>query len=260
MSVDLSMVVKGKKAKPPRIVLYGVEGIGKSTFAAEAPETIFISTEDGQDNIDASKFPICKSFADVINQLEFLLNEKHEFKTVALDSLDWLEPLIWQKVSSDHKVNSIEDIGYAKGYTYALDYWRMVLELLSNVRSHRNMAIILLAHDRIRRFDSPESEPYDRYELKLHDKAAPLLYEWADAILFANYRTAVAKTDVGFQKEVKRGIGGGERFIYTEERPAFKAKNRYNLPASIPFKKGEGWQAFMNSMAENFEPTGKQNG
>jgi len=255
MSIDLSMITKGKKAKPPRLVLYGVEGIGKSSFAAEAPETIFISTEDGQDNIDASKFPICKSYDDVIEQLTLIHDGEHKFKTLSIDSLDWLEPLIWNKVASDHKVNNIEDIGYAKGYTYALDYWRDILSRLSAIRSKRNIAIILIAHDRIKRFDSPESEPFDRYELKLHDKAAPLIYEWADAVLFANYRAAVAKTDVGFNKEVKRGIGGGERFIYTEERPAFKAKNRYNLPSSIPFKKGEGWNAFMNAMAANFETT-----
>lgn len=252
MSIDLSMVTKGKKAKPPRIVLYGVEGIGKSSFAAQAPDAVFISTEDGQDNIDTSKLPLCKSYDEVIEQLDFIHDGEHQFKTVTLDSLDWLEPLIWGKVASDHKVNSIEDIGYAKGYTYALDYWRYILDRLNSIRTKRNMVIILIAHDRIKRFDSPESEPFDRYELKLHDKAAPLIYEWADAVLFANYRAAIAKTDVGFNKEVKRGIGGGERYIYTEERPAFKAKNRYNLPSSVPYKKGEGWSAFMTAMAANF--------
>lgn len=252
MAVDLSSITSGKKAKPPRIVLYGVEGIGKSTFASEAPETIFISTEDGQDNIDANKFPLCKTYSDVIDQLDCLLNNDHKFKTLAVDTLDWLEPLIWDRVSQDHKVANIEAIGYAKGYIFALDYWREFLDRLNQIRIKCNMAIILLAHDRIRRFDSPESEPYDRYELKLHDKAAPLIYEWADAVLFANYRAAVAKTDVGFNKEVKRGIGGGERYIYTEERPAFKAKNRYNLPSSIPFKVTKGWNAFADAMAANF--------
>lgn len=252
MSIDLSMVVKGKKAKPPRIVLYGVEGIGKSSFAAEAPSPIFISTEDGQDHIDTNKFPVSKSVSDVLNQLNFLLIDEHPFKTVVIDSLDWLEPLIWDKVSQAHNVKNIEDIGYAKGYNYALDYWRDIMDALISLRNQRNMAIILLAHDHIRRFDSPESEPFDRYELKLHQKAAPLIYEWADAILFANYRTAVAKTDVGFKKEVKRGIGGGERYIYTEERPAYKAKNRYNLPPSFPFIKGQGWSAFMQAMTANF--------
>lgn len=249
---DLSTVTSGKTARPPRLVVYGVEGIGKSSFAAEAPDTIFISTEDGISQINANKFPLAKNYVDVIGQLKSLADGEHKFKTIAIDSLDWLEPLIWDQVSQDHKVKNIEDIGYAKGYTFALDYWREFFDAVNYLRTHKNMAVILLAHEHIRRFDSPESEPFDRYELKLHPKAAALAYEWADAIMFANYRTAVAKSDVGFDKKIKRGIGGGERFLYTEERPAFKAKNRYNLPASIPFIKGEGWNAFMSAMAANF--------
>lgn len=258
MAVDLTMAVKGKVAMPPRIVLYGVEGIGKSSFAAEAQETIFISTEGGLDNIDASKLPLCESYAAVMEQLDAIHTQKHAYKTLAIDTLDWMEKLIWQKVCKDRGVNSIEDIGYAKGYIFAMDLWHEFIQRLDLIRNKTKMPIILLAHENIRRFDSPQTEPYDRYELKLHAKAAALFYEWADAVLFANYKPAVAKADLGFKKEVNRGIGGGDRYIFTEERPAYKAKNRYNLPTEIPFIKDQGWSAFTQAMAANF--TQKQEG
>lgn len=264
MSIDLSMVISGKKAMPPRIVVYGVEGIGKSSFAAEAPETIFINTEDGIAEVDAHKFPPVQSFDEVMETINFLINNDHPYKTLAVDTIDWLEPLIWQEVIKDLRsretkyanIVNIEDVGFAKGYVFALDYWRLFFDALNELRRVKKMPVILVAHEHIKRFDSPEVDPFDRYELKLNPKAAALAYEWADAILFINYLVSIARTDVGFKKEVKRGIGGGERFIYTEERPAFKAKNRYGLPPAIPFIKNQGWNALIEAMSANFNQKG----
>ena len=113
------------------------------------------------------------------------------------------------------------------------------------LRNEKNMAVLLLAHAEVKRFDSPDVEPYDRYKMKLHKSVEAKITEWCDAVLFANYKIYTEKTDVGFNKKVTRGTGAGERFMYTEEKPAYKAKNRYSLPEEIPFVKGEAWNLLM---------------
>jgi AAA domain len=111
------------------------------------------------------------------------------------------------------------------------------------------MTVIQIAHTEIRRFDSPEHEPYDRYVIKLHARAAALLQEHSDVVLFANYRISTVKADVGFNKKVTRALGSGERVLYTAERPAFLAKNRFGLPDSLPLS----WKAFAAAMP-HFQP------
>ena len=125
----MSSVTNGKQSQPPRIMIYGSEGVGKSTFAASAPKPIFIQTEDGLSEIDTSKFPLCTTFDEVVLQLQAVRDEEHDYATVVIDSLDWLERLIWDRVCADYGVKSIEkaDGGYGKGYTLALTYWRQVV-------------------------------------------------------------------------------------------------------------------------------------
>ena len=248
---DLKSITTGKASKPPRIVLYSIEGMGKSSFGASALNPIFIQTEDGLDEIDVAKFPKATSFEDVMNQLRTLYTEKHDYKTVCIDTLDWLEPLIWGAVSVLHGKTNIEDIGYGKGYTYALDQWARLLKALDCLRDDKGMAIILIAHAEVKRFDSPETEPYERYQLKLHKTSAAKIVEWADAVLFANYQIFTEKTDVGFNKKVVRGKGGQNRVMYAEERPAYKAKNRYGLPDELPFIKGEAWNTLVTAIKES---------
>ena len=175
-----------------------------------------------------------------------LYNEPHEFGTVVIDSVDWLEPLIWKRVCDDNKWGSIEEPGYGKGYVAALDLWREYLDGLNALRNERGMTVIQIAHTDIKRFDSPVHEPYDRYVIKLHARAAALLQEHSDIVLFANYRVSTVKSDVGFNKKVTRALGSGERVLYTEERPAFLAKNRYGLPDVLPLD----WPAFAAAMPQ----------
>ena len=163
----------------------------------------------------------------------------HDFKTVVVDSVDWLEPLVWAKACRDNGWASIEDAGYGKGYVAALNLWRQYIDGLNALRDDRGMTVIQIAHTDIKRFDSPEHDPYDRYVIKLHTRAAALLQEHSDVVLFANYRISTVKADVGFNKKVNRAMGSGERVIHTAERPAFLAKNRYGLPETLPLD----WQA-----------------
>jgi len=160
---------------------------------------------------------------------------------VVIDSLDWLETLIWREIESTHDA---KDLAYGKGALIAAEKWRQVLDGLNALRNDKGMICILIAHTEIKRFDSPEVEPYDRYQPKLQTRSSALVREWSDAVLFANYRTIVKKDDVGFNKTNNRGVSTGERLLYTAEKPAYMAKNRYGLPESIALS----WEAFESAI------------
>jgi hypothetical protein len=244
MAFDLNSIRKGKTIHAPRMFLYATHGIGKSTFAAQAPNPIFICTEDGLGAIDTSSFPLAKSSADVINALRTLYTEQHDYKTVVLDSADWMENILQREIETKYDA---KELSYGKGSLILADKWRELLEGFNALRNEKNMVVILIGHCEIKRFDSPEVEPYDRYQPKLQGRASALVQEWADAVLFANYRTLIKKEDVGFNKSVSRGITTGERLLYTQETPAYLAKNRYNLPPSMPLD----WAAFANAISSS---------
>ena len=242
----LQMVTVGREAQPPRIMVYGSEGVGKSTFAANAPKSVFIQTEDGLSEIDCSKLPLATSFDEVVRQLTAIRDEEHEFGTLALDSLDWLERLIWDRVCQDYGVKCIEkaDGGYGKGYTHALTYWRQVVNLLGEIRAKRKMAIVLLAHAKVQRFEDPEHPAYDRYTPRLHKAACSLVCEWVDAVLFAAKRMRI---DSATGRAAPVGADGGERVLRSNGSPACIAKNRFGLPSEFPLS----WPAFMTGLSGN---------
>lgn len=232
MAVSLASLVRQSKPKPPRIWVYGTSGIGKTTLATYAPAPVFIQTEDS--HVEVPTFGVLKTYSDVTAAIGELINQPHEFKTLALDSVDWLEPLIHAETCRVNKWSNIEDPGYGKGFAAALDVWREFLEGLTILRDQREMGIILIGHAEIKKFDSPETEPYDRYQPKLQRSASALVQEHVDALLFANYQVSTTKADAGFNRKAVRGVGTGSRHLYTIERPAFLAKNRFNMPDKIP--------------------------
>lgn len=246
MAISLKSLRQSTALTPARLLLHGVAGGGKTTFAAASEKPVFILIEDGLGVLQVPHFPLARSFEDVLQALAALHAEEHAFRTVVIDSVDWLEPLIWQHACQLNGWTSIEEPGYGKGYMAALDLWRQYLDWLNALRDDRGMTIIQIAHTDIRRFDSPEHDPYDRYVIKLHARAAALLQEHSDAVLFANYRISTVKSDVGFNKKITRALGSGERVLYTAERPAFIAKNRYGLPDVLPLD----WQAFAAAMPQ----------
>lgn len=244
MAITLAQLTRAAQPKPPRILIHGVAGVGKTTFASEANNPVFIQTEDGLGTLPATHFPLARTYEEVLESLGSLYTEDHDFRTVVIDSVDWLEPLVWAKACRDNGWNSIEDAGYGKGYVACLGLWRQYVDGLNALRDERGMAVVQIAHTDIKRFDSPEHDPYDRYVIKLHTRAAALLLEHSDVVLFANYRISTVKADVGFNKKVNRAMGSGERVIHTAEKPAFLAKNRYGLPETLPLE----WQAFAQAM------------
>jgi hypothetical protein len=236
----LASILTGTKPGPRRMLVYGTAGIGKSTFATCAPSPIVIQTEDGLNEIDCHKFPVSTTLAEVMANLGALYNEDHPYRTVVIDSMDWLERLIWAKVCTDRQVATIEDIGYGKGYVFALQHWRDVLDGLTALRERRGMSVVLIAHARIERFENPETEAYDRYVPRLHKTASALVSEWCDEVLFATYRVFTKATDEGFNQKRVQGLGSGERVLRASERPSHLAKNRLNLPDELPL----AWSEF----------------
>lgn len=217
----LDSISTGVKRKPPRILLYGIEGIGKSTFASNFPAPIFVQTEDGLDNINCSSFPLSKSFDEVIEDLDELVVYDHEFKTVVIDSLDWLERLVWDKVCVENKVSSIEGIGYGRGYVIALTYWKKIVELLDRLRNEKKMIVLLLAHAVSEDYSDAEVAQLKRFTPRLHKSARSLFAEYVDLMLLATRRFGAVK-------------GTGERIVKTEAAPQQVAKSRYRIPPVLP--------------------------
>jgi hypothetical protein len=248
----LKSIQRGKQSLPPRFVVYGTEGIGKSTLGAQCPVPVFISTEDGVSEIECDKFPLASKFDEVVSCINTLLSEQHEYQTLVIDSLDWLERLIWDDLCRQYNVASIEKVdgGYAKGYSHALGHWRHLLALLNRLRLERDMIIMCIAHAKVEKFEDPEATSYDRYSPRLHKHACSLVCEWADAVLFATRKIRVETQDSGFNRKrgVAHGVGkdGGERILRTIGGPACVAKNRFGLPEQLPLS----WPALMEALAQ----------
>jgi hypothetical protein len=258
----LAQIQRGRTAKPPRILVHGTEGVGKSTFASQAPKPIFVQCEDGLDEIACEKFPLATTYDDVVAALMELRTAQHEYETVVIDSVDWLERLVWDKLCAQYSVNSIEKVdgGYAKGYTHAVTYWREIIDHLNALRNTRGMVVLLIAHSKIERFEDPESSPYDRFSPRLHKHAAALLSEWADAVLFATRKIRTQTEDAGFNRKrtIAHAIGrdGGDRILRCVGGPSCVAKNRYGIVEELPLS----WAAFITALTNQQTEGTNQNG
>ena len=243
--MTLAGVRKGRIVDHPmRVLLYAPEGIGKSTFAAGAPSPIFICPEDGTAQLDVARLPEPQSWPDVIEGVRLLGREDHDYKTLVIDTADWIEPFLWQFICArDHKAD-IEAYGFGKGYVAALEEWRKLIVDLDKLRAAKRMNVVILGHSQVKTFKNPEGEDFDRYTMKVHEKSGGLLREWVDAALFATHETFAVKAD---KAPKAKGFATGARVIHTERRAAWDAKNRYSLPETIPL----GWQDFADAVAAN---------
>jgi len=244
MAFNLESITSGPRSQPPRMMVFGPHGVGKTTFAAQAPNPIFIQTEDGLGLLETPAFPLAGNVQEVHDAIGVLYNEKHDFRTAVLDSADWLDNLIIQSVDATHNE---KELAYGKGALLCAEQWRLILDGFNALRS-KGMTVILLAHCEIKRFDPPDSDSYERYQPKLQNRSSALIQEWSDAVLFANWKSFVKSEAVTQQKSVKKAIASGERLLHTGEKPAYLAKNRYSLPDTLPMD----WQAFASALPVPF--------
>lgn len=229
-------IITGKIQSAKKVVCYGPEGIGKSTFAAQFPDPLFIDTEGSTNDMDVKRLQRPSSWTMLMEQVGYVKKTPGLCKTLVLDTADWAEMLCMNEVCAKAQKKGIEDFGYGKGYVYLSEEFGRLLNLLEEiVRS--GIHVVLNAHAMIRKFDQPdEMGSYDRWELKLQKKTAPLVKEWADMLLFANYKVYVVNVDGQGAEKGKNKASGGKRVMYTSHMPSWDAKNRQGLPPELPFE------------------------
>jgi hypothetical protein len=235
----LQNVKKGKLQETWRLLMFGVEGIGKTSFGASMPKPIFIDPETGSGQVDAARFPTPQNFNDVLDAARELRQEKHEYLSVIVDTVDWIEPLIWKHICVRDRMHDIEQYGFGKGFNVALEEWRILLRELEALEREKGMNVLLLGHSAVKTFKNPEGPDFDRYEPQIHAKAAGVLKQWPRAVLFAHYEQYAEKENRYALKA--KGFATGERLLFTNRTAAYDAKNRYDLPASVPLS----WDAFV---------------
>lgn len=267
MAVDLaSFVKKGPSLRPPKLVVVGDGGIGKTTFAAGdaslgltgPPNPIFAFTELGQGRLDLARFelregdPVLRSWEEIMGTVEWLYSADHDYGTYVLDGVDGTEKLIHAALCQKYDQPKIDlndkssPFAFGRGYLYAADEMRLLLDGLDALQRDRNMVVVLLAHTGLVKIEPPDAEAYTQWTMRTNKRIADVVHEWCDAWLFATVKRHVVKdVDPKDKKRQRaRGVSAGQRIMYTEQRPAWVAKNRYSLPPEMPFS----WQEFLNAI------------
>ena len=224
-------IIEGKEKRPLKIVVYGPEGIGKSTFASKFPDPLFIDTEGGTSNLDVRRIKCSKSWDELLLIVKEIIKNPTICKTLVLDTADWSETMCINAVTEKYRKNNIEDFGYGKGYTYLLDEYTRLLSLFDEL-IEVGINVVITAHAKPRKFELPEEQgAFDRYEMKLTRQVAPVIKEWCDALFFVNYKIYVVTTENNTKK-----AQGGKRVLYTTHNPTYDAKNRFDLPEELELK------------------------
>lgn len=227
-------ITKGKIKSPLKVVLYGTEGIGKSTFASRFPDPLFIDTEDSTKNLDVARFDKPTSWSMLMQQIKYTKDNPDICKTLVIDTADWAEQLEIEDLCARRKWSGIEDAGYGRGYQYSAEEFGKMLNALNEVIAV-GINVVVTAHACLRKVELPEEMgSFDHWEMKTSKKVAPMLREWADMVLFANYETIVVTTD-----NKKNKAQGSRRVMYTEHHACWDAKNRAGLAPKLPFDYAE---------------------
>lgn len=241
MSFDPSKITQSGASLPPRIVVSGAPKTGKTTFAAGAPDCLIlpIKGEQGADGIKGAHIaPVIKSYEELTEALKFLAQGEHSFKSVAIDSISALEPLLQDAVCKEHNKKSIEQVldGFGKGYVETFAKFRQITNGLDYLREKKGMNIIMVCHVIIRTINDPIAGSYDKFELKADKRILAWLEQWADSTLFINKKVFVSTEDGSFNKKVKRGIDPtGSRYLYTQGTPSHPGGGR-DVYGRIPYE------------------------
>lgn len=228
-------IIDGKVQKAVKVLIYGPEGIGKSTFASKFPRPLFVDTEDSTARMDVRRFEKPDSWEELLAQMSFVHQEPDVCQTLVIDTVDWAETLCAMHVCGRDKKAGIEEYGYGKGYVYLAEEFGRLMAVCDQI-VNKGINVVLCCHAQMRKFEQPdEIGAYDRWELKLSKKIAPMVKEWADMVLFANYKTIVVNVDNQGAAKGKNKAQGGRRVMYTSHHPCWDAKNRFGLPEEMPF-------------------------
>lgn len=243
-------IKKGTIRKALRVVVYGPEGIGKSTFASQFPGAVFIDTEGSTNQMDVARFPKPTSWEMLIQEIQQVIYDPGSVGTLIIDTIDWAQQQCVESVCMKYQQDGIEGFGYGKGYSYVYEEFGRMLNLLNDVVD-KGTNVVLIAHSVIRTFTKPdEMGQFDRYEMKLFNSQkcsiTGMVKEWSDLLLFANYETYITED----QKTKKKYASGNKRVMYTEHTAAYDAKNRFGMPPKLDFDYKEIARLFVTSEAE----------
>lgn len=242
MALSLKSLRKVRSVDPPRVLIYGPPGLGKTTLAAEFPNAVFLQFEDGTPaGLEVDSWGKLNSYNEAIEAMGALYGEKHEHQTLVVDSLDKMEPHVWRAVCEGKNWDSIESPGYGKGYVEADQTWRDFIDGCNALRTERKMSIVLIAHSDVNRFDDPRTQSYSQFDIRLHKRALAIIKDEMDLICFVNHDATIKMEDQGFNRKRGHAEGGMTRWLYVEGRPSVNAKNRFGMPPKIPFVKGQGY-------------------
>jgi len=239
------MISTGVIPTAKKVVIYGAEGIGKSTLASKFPNPVFIDTEGSTKALDVARFEDSSTWEKIRQNVAAIVHGNYDYKTIVIDTADWAERRCIEYTCAKNNQKSIESFGYGKGYTYLKEDFQQLLNDCDEAIA-RGINVVFVAHAVMRKFEQPDERgAYDRWELKLEKKDAPLLKEWCDLLLFCNYKTIV----------VDKKAHGGKRVMYTAHHPCWDAKNRYGLPEELPMDYEGIKHLFIDSPTDRTEPT-----
>lgn len=244
--IELKKIKPERKPSPPRIILYGTPKVGKTTFCANIQDSLFLDVEGGTGHLPVMRVEKDQldSFDDVIKVLEAVLTQDHSIGTLVIDSVDFLEKVLQRQVAAEHGVSEYGKIGYGKGPVSLANIWRTITQKLDQIRQDKGIAIVMIAHETLKKVNDPATDQYDKYTLAMENKSVEHLEAWADIIMFAKEEIYTSKAKQGFVDKVK--ATRGERMLYTMDSPQYLAGNRYGLPAEILFT----WEAFSEEMSK----------
>lgn len=244
-------IISGKVKKPFNVLLYGEPGSGKSTWASQSPSPIFIASDE-IDELDVDRMPKVTTYKDAIDQLDWLVKESHGYNTVVIDTIDAIEKIIHQEILDKEKSDKTRSMnkaqgGYGNAYAVATDYMIGIKNKLSILRDKRDMNIIILCHSDTKVTNDPLlGDSYTEYYLTLHHKVGSLFVDWVSAVLFLAFDVSKSEND-------KFAYGNGDRYLYTQKKPGFIAKNRYHLPAVLEAKEEESFRPFYDGYNSYFD-------
>lgn len=229
-------IVTGKLPVAKRIVIYGAEGIGKSTLASQCPDPLFIDTEGSTTHMDVKRFEAPSSWQMLLDQVDYVIKNPNVCKTLVIDTADWAEQMEIDDLCKRKGWDGLEGAGYGKGYTYSAEEFGKLLNKLTEVMK-RGINVVITAHATLRKVELPEEiGAYDHWEMKTSKKVAPMIKEWADVVLFLNYHVNVVNVDGKGATKGKNRAQGGRRVIHTTHTPFWDAKNRFGMPEELPLE------------------------